>query len=104
MQRGLVGSEMCIRDRRRVHGPKQKMRDIVALYEDEKFFERQMALIVDANVYYHKEQNDKTLRLALDQGFDIEKRSGLVEPLISIVLIAIFPLPMKLFLKNEKKT
>eukprot|EP00826_Nyctotherus_ovalis_P060137 TRINITY_DN8413_c0_g1_i2.p1 TRINITY_DN8413_c0_g1~~TRINITY_DN8413_c0_g1_i2.p1 ORF type:complete len:948 (-),score=375.69 TRINITY_DN8413_c0_g1_i2:1130-3973(-) len=59
--------------------------DIEELYEDQGFPERELAALIASKVYYHMEQYDEALRLALESGskFDINEKSAYVERLIS---------------------
>lgn len=59
--------------------------DIEELYEDPGFPERELAALIASKVYYHMEQYDEALRLALESGtkFDINEKSAYIERLIS---------------------
>ncbi len=55
------------------------------MHDDPNFPERELSALIASKVYYHMEQYDEALRLALESGskFDIEERSAYVETLIS---------------------
>eukprot|EP00742_Colponemidia_sp_Colp-10_P001792 GILJ01001916.1.p1 GENE.GILJ01001916.1~~GILJ01001916.1.p1 ORF type:complete len:980 (-),score=200.10 GILJ01001916.1:129-3032(-) len=59
--------------------------EIESLYEDERFPQRELAALVASKVYYHLEEYNDALRLALGAGslFDVSKKTQYVDTLIS---------------------
>jgi 26S proteasome regulatory subunit N2 len=62
--------------------------DIESFYEDQSFPNRELAALVASKVFYHLEEYDDALRLALGAGrlFDLSKRSEYVEKIVAVAL------------------
>jgi len=58
--------------------------DREVLYEDDQFFERNLAALVASKVYYHLGEYDESMMFALGAGdlFDITAKSEYVETII----------------------
>eukprot|EP00831_Metopus_contortus_P050465 TRINITY_DN4242_c0_g1_i3.p2 TRINITY_DN4242_c0_g1~~TRINITY_DN4242_c0_g1_i3.p2 ORF type:complete len:161 (+),score=45.63 TRINITY_DN4242_c0_g1_i3:151-633(+) len=89
MQRGLVGSEMCIRDRyqRRVHGANKKVIELHAklsalnIKHEQEVYELQMSITKDIEEVYRKCEENKQLALKErdKQIEDLQRRLSQVE-------------------------
>eukprot|EP00439_Symbiodinium_sp_Y106_P024473 s5107_g2.t9 len=64
------------------------LNDIETLYEDPAFPGREMAALVASKVFYHLEEYDDALRLALGAGqlFDLNQRSEYVEKIVAVAI------------------
>jgi len=64
------------------------LNDIETLYEDSSFPGRELAALVASKVFYHLEEYDDALRLALGAGrlFDLSHRSEYVEKIVAVAI------------------
>eukprot|EP00931_Biecheleriopsis_adriatica_P069524 TRINITY_DN4335_c0_g1_i6.p1 TRINITY_DN4335_c0_g1~~TRINITY_DN4335_c0_g1_i6.p1 ORF type:complete len:1069 (+),score=312.53 TRINITY_DN4335_c0_g1_i6:64-3270(+) len=64
------------------------LNDIETYYEDESFPGREMAALVASKVFFHLEEYDDALRLALGAGrlFDLSQRTEYVEKIVAVAI------------------
>ncbi|CAK9108184.1 unnamed protein product [Durusdinium trenchii] len=64
------------------------LNEIETLYEDPAFSGREMAALVASKVFYHLEEYDDALRLALGAGqlFDLSQRTEYVEKIVAVAI------------------
>ncbi|CAJ1444327.1 unnamed protein product, partial [Effrenium voratum] len=64
------------------------LNEIETLYEDPSFSGREMAALVASKVFYHLEEYDDALRLALGAGhlFDLSQRTEYVEKIVAVAI------------------
>lgn len=62
--------------------------DIESFYEDTSFPNRELAALVASKVFYHLEEYDHSLRLALGAGqlFDLSQRTEYVEKIVAVAI------------------